>query len=164
MSSFGQTAGERFRSLLRDRIKSSGLSERRFEDKIGVNQWSLRGILDKKRNQTPNLDKAEEILTKLGLGLYFDPNADGMGSLAPPGSVSHISLERLRRSIELVESGLKVKRKTLSPAKKAELVTEVYDYLNVVHQARSVADALTRARRLASGVGSASLAKKVGDR
>ncbi|MGB0506828.1 MAG: LexA family protein [Pikeienuella sp.] len=65
------TKGEEFRELLRAAVAKHGVGERRFEQDHGLPKWSLRGILDPNRNQTPNLDKAEEICLGLGWQLSF---------------------------------------------------------------------------------------------
>lgn len=65
------TKGDEFRQMLRDAIAKHGAGERRFEQDHCLPKWSLRGILDPNRNQTPNLDKAEEICRQLGWRLEF---------------------------------------------------------------------------------------------
>lgn len=64
--------GDEFREMLRAAVADHGVGERRFEQDHGLPKWSLRGILDPNRNQTPNLDKAEEICARLGWRLRID--------------------------------------------------------------------------------------------
>ncbi|WPY94712.1 S24 family peptidase [Limimaricola variabilis] len=58
--------------LLRQ-FKASGLSQRRFESKLGLKEWSLRGLLDENMKQVPSLDKAQEVAEALGLEFYIGP-------------------------------------------------------------------------------------------
>lgn len=64
---------KRFIELLRGEIAVRGVSERRFEDMLGLKKWSLRGLLDPKRSQSPSIDKAKEISDALGWEFYIGP-------------------------------------------------------------------------------------------
>ncbi|MGZ9811251.1 LexA family transcriptional regulator [Pseudoroseicyclus sp. H15] len=73
------SASDVLRSELLRQFRESGLSQRAFEQKLGLARWSLRGMLDEQMAQTPRLDKAEQISRALGLELSFGSAAE------PPG-------------------------------------------------------------------------------
>ncbi len=60
---------DRLRELVREKIRRSGMGERRFEEHYGLRRWTLRGFLDPERQQSPSLDRAAEIADALGLSL-----------------------------------------------------------------------------------------------
>ena len=46
---------------------------RALENRLGLKPWSLRGILDSQKPQSPSVDRAVDICSALGLELYIGP-------------------------------------------------------------------------------------------
>ena len=46
---------------------------RNLEKRLGLKKWSLRGLMDSDKPQTPSVEKAAEICRALGLELYIGP-------------------------------------------------------------------------------------------
>ena len=62
---------DRLRQAIRNALTESKLGVRRFEVQRGLRPWALRGLLDRSREQSPSVDKAEEICSALGLTLQI---------------------------------------------------------------------------------------------
>jgi len=52
-------------------MRRAGVGERRFEERVGLKKWALRGFLDPDRQQSPSLDRAAEIAAALGLHIQI---------------------------------------------------------------------------------------------
>ncbi len=61
------------REATRKAVSASGGGARRFEYSHGLAKWSLRGLLDAVRPQSPSIDRAAEICKAVGLELYVGP-------------------------------------------------------------------------------------------
>ncbi len=66
-------ASDRIRAAARDAIRAAGTGARRFERERGLKPWTLRGLLDPKREQAPSVDRAADICAALGLELTIRP-------------------------------------------------------------------------------------------
>ena len=77
------------RSIVAAALSESGMGLRRLEATRSLPAWSLRGIMDPSREQSPSVDRAAEILAALGYELVIRPREPVSGP-APdrPGSVS----------------------------------------------------------------------------
>jgi len=65
------TPSERLRALVREEMRRAGVGERKFEERVGLRKWTLRGFLDPDRQQSPSLDRAAEIAAALGLHIQI---------------------------------------------------------------------------------------------
>lgn len=78
---------------------------------------------------TPGVDKAAQIAEANGVTLLW--LATGKGPMrtdeARPDAAVPVDMAELALAIETVEEGLAVHRRTMTPAKKAELICAVYD-------------------------------------
>ena len=60
------------RALVADAMQADGTGARRFEEAHGLRKWSLRGFLDPQREQSPSVDRAQEIAAALGYALKIE--------------------------------------------------------------------------------------------
>lgn len=61
------------RRHIADGLAKSGMGLHRYEAENGLPKWSLRGIMDPARQQSPTLDRAAELCSALGLDFYLGP-------------------------------------------------------------------------------------------
>ena len=61
------------RKAAQQALARTNLGARRFETVNGLKPWSLRGLLDNRRQQVPSVDRAAEICEALGLEFYIGP-------------------------------------------------------------------------------------------
>lgn len=78
---------------------------------------------------TPGVDKAAQIAEANGVRLEWLATGSGpqRAEAGAPGAAVPVDLAELALAIETVEEGLAVHRRTMPPAKKAELIVAVYD-------------------------------------
>ena len=79
------------RSIVTDALAESGMGQRRLEATRSLPAWSLRGIMDPSREQSPSVDRAAQILAALGYELVIRPRgavSDTSPEISP--SVSRI--------------------------------------------------------------------------
>ena len=67
------TPSAQIRSIVADAMSESGMGQRRLEAARSLPAWSLRGIMDPSREQSPSVDRAAEILAALGYELTIRP-------------------------------------------------------------------------------------------
>lgn len=80
------------RSIVAAALSESGMGLRRFEGAKSLPAWSLRGIMDPSREQSPSVDRAAQILAALGYELTIRPR-----SAAPYASRNPANSARIRR-------------------------------------------------------------------
>jgi len=101
-----------------------GLSQTEAASGSSVPVGTLR-----KYEQGPSLPGAEAIagFIRLGINSNWLLTGEGPMLLADLNPAGNLEPERLRLSIETVEEGLRQTKRTMEPAKRAELVLAVYD-------------------------------------
>ena len=67
---------DQIRDLVTSAMAAENVGARRFEDRLGLKRWTLRGFLDPERKQSPSIDRAQEICRAMGLDLYVAPRRD----------------------------------------------------------------------------------------
>ena len=72
------------RSIVAAALSGSGMGQRRLEAVKSLPAWSLRGIMDPSREQSPSVDRAAEILAALGYELVIRPRAGLSGVSGTP--------------------------------------------------------------------------------
>ena len=68
-----QTPSAQIRSIVAAALSESGMGQRRLEATRSLPVWSLRGIMDPSREQSPSVDRAADILAALGYELVIRP-------------------------------------------------------------------------------------------
>lgn len=66
------------------------MSQRRFEQSLGLREWSLKGMLDKNAPRVPSIDIAKEVADALGLDFYIGPRRVFDGPPADPDEFTPI--------------------------------------------------------------------------
>ncbi len=90
------TPAEIIRNAAREAMEKAGIGIRKFEERQGLQKWSLQGFLDRNRSQVPSVDRAAEICDALGLEFYVGPPREEPGAaLGDRLSEVQAELERL---------------------------------------------------------------------
>ena len=78
------TPSAHIRRIVTVALSELGMGQRRLEAARGLPRWSLRGIMDPTREQSPSIDRAAEICRALGYELVIRPRATDLKSVIPP--------------------------------------------------------------------------------
>lgn len=89
------TLSAQIRSIVAAALSESGMGLRRFEATKSLPAWSLRGIMDPSREQSPSVDRAAQILAALGYELEIRPREPAPA--APYASRNPAKSARFRR-------------------------------------------------------------------
>lgn len=89
-------------------LDEHGGGVRRLEAMLGLKRWSLRGILDSNRPQSPSVDRAAELCRALSLEFYVGPRRAPANSASQPlesqssPALAPVSDVRLARMLALL--------------------------------------------------------------
>lgn len=125
------------------RLVLGGESVNSFARKCGVGESLLRKYL---AGGMPGLDKAAAIADVAGVSL--DWLATGRGVMRPRASAAHdagtrqVDANLLRETISIVEEWLVLNNRSMEPAKKADVISKLYQFL-----AEDIADGSARIDR-----------------
>ena len=137
-----ENPSESIREAVQNAVRKSGAGARRFELDNGLRPWSLRGILDPRRKQSPSVDRAAEICRALGLEFYIGPPRDAGAPGDPRPSVGADAGDVLEMALRQTEKLADELRTALSDTRESSSA-QVYPgaYPVPVHRLRTAAGA-----------------------